>query len=977
MIILAFDTETTGLPSAECKGKLRWPYKWDKISQYVRCLPYLVDIGIVILEMKDCKQLADLQLFISDSPPSAPGALAVHKLTGDFLEEHGVAVQDALAQVMAMIRKWKPVAVLGYNVRFDIKVLMAAAVRLNNRELFGFLQSAKQIDVMDLAMPIVNKRDPRNGRPLPSKLIECLKFFFPQSTFTNLHTALADIKATVAVFSEIQQRFPKFADIFSEAMAMSSEQRQLYSKFLLYNQDMLVDAAPGAGKTFLMINIIAALLKRSGKQRIHKDGICLLCYNRALADMYETEFKKFGLPKVQTKAAIFHMSTLDSLCRKLINRNVGLTNYCKLFMDNQRSRMPAKVSEKHLAGLRACKYVFVDEYQDLKEEHIFLLKFIAEAAPQARWFAAGDIRQTLYGEMGAQPMAVRALRNWRFETISSTYRCAGSVVDFCNAVFAQCDFSTPENTKWAAVESIFRLPLRTLDPEPVNVTYKMLLTGSLWASDELLAYVREKIANLRRAEPNHSIGILSPVIKSTRAKNMMMDIELCLSREFGPLAVFRRGQGGGRSVVISPKQHAVEIQSIHASKGLTIDHVFLINFFECQRGPGGAKGIDWSFQLHSVQSCIKLFVAASRAKRSLTLIDNRVAFTRCMRPVDDIKARLTPESDAPKLTDFDPVPPSIALFSVCDAVDKHLCAYGHSVDLLVDLQLSIERVSDEGYGTYRHPFTAFKDPALNQQLGNAMLIILYGQFLEIYVQRFFAFPETFPCFINRKESKFYNKNLTVSAAVKRRYENLTGRSFDAARPRPSVVMVPASSLAAQNSLFARYNRDRKRELTPAIAWNAARIQRYPSKALLPLFDFPSDQLTPIGPDFWTELPRTLEKTFKQFADAGYQHHWQEELRSMSARWGPLEINILGRPDIFWLSEDQTHAILLDFKCVRTEDRIQESNFSGWHQLFLYKKLLERQFPTVTRTDCFIFSFLTGCTYQCTYRPSKKRAHDDI
>ena len=862
--VLAVDTETTGLP----KVRLRCPYSWSKVADNLSAMPYVIEIGAVIVDYMTAAVSAELSTFVSDAPPSEPEAQAVHQINPDQLLERGVSLIEAMTDLARFVDESQVEAIMGYNVKFDVLILLAAAMRVQNKALFRRLLELPQIDVMQMATPLVQKRHATKGFVVSPKLSECLAFLFPADPpVPNLHCALVDIKVTVRVFSEIQRRYPKFADVLCGCDTMSADQKKICSDFLFFQQhaDVLVDAVPGAGKTFLMINIIVKLLAVKGKRGVGKDGVCLLTYNRKLAEMYTHEFKKFGIKNLQTRVGVFHASTVDSLCRKLMDRDLGLANYAEAFM-----RDPGQLASEALAGLNRCKFVFLDEYQDFKREHLHLLQFMAKVNPQLRWFAAGDIRQTLYGEMGALPMEMRAFRNWDMRTIDATFRCEGIVVDFCNSVFRDVDWTAPANASWLPVRHLFDAPVVSRSQrKPRNVAYKKFMCGRLQATEPMLVYLEMRIQALLRANTGDTVGLLSPSTNSAKAQRLLKDIELRLSQKFGPAFVFRRANSnlsGGGVGGVANKQHAVEIQSIHASKGLTIDHVFLLCFFECRSDDENA--VDWSFQCSRVQSSIKTFVAGSRARKSLTLVHNVVQFTRTMPTLQYLRGRLSDTSDAVILDQFDRKAGERDALSmdVAECVRKHLMGGGRPIAALGRLQLQpFVLPTDSTHPQYLHPLTFIKDGMLKEQLGNDMLWMLYSHFLMTYLQQALGLEHIFPCWVTQSEYARYCGVGMLPVVAHRRYEALTGRS--ASDVRVLVQPVPGSAIAEQAKHYARCLDKLQTAITPAALWDVARITLYPDKSLLPMFDLDDLALTPtvgnVESDFWNELTVSEQEEIKK------------------------------------------------------------------------------------------------------------------
>lgn len=189
MNILAFDTETTGLPSKRAVATLE--------SQ-----PHVIQLAASLFSAEDRRPIFEFSVLVK--PPK--GVLIPEVTTA----VHGITTQEAVAfgvekkTALALLRHacLRADVVIAHNAEFDMKLISFEAERV---EVGHPVPSSLVQCTCDLATPIVNlpptERMLQFGRtgPKRAKLEECFQHFFGES-LAGAHDALVDTRGCARVY---------------------------------------------------------------------------------------------------------------------------------------------------------------------------------------------------------------------------------------------------------------------------------------------------------------------------------------------------------------------------------------------------------------------------------------------------------------------------------------------------------------------------------------------------------------------------------------------------------------------------------------------------------------------------------------------------------------------------------------------------------------------------------------------------------
>lgn len=193
-LLFFYDTETSGLPD------------WKSPSE-AEHQPHIVQAAGAIVDSESRETIASVELIAKPDGWVIPDEVAaIHGITTERALQLGVPEREVLT---AMLGLWNRCEFrVAHNEQFDARILRIAMKR--NPDLFeeSFVESfrvAPSYCTMRRSTPIV--RLPRNKWP---KLTEAHQHFFGRS-FDDAHSAMADVRACIAVYFAIQDMQRKAA----------------------------------------------------------------------------------------------------------------------------------------------------------------------------------------------------------------------------------------------------------------------------------------------------------------------------------------------------------------------------------------------------------------------------------------------------------------------------------------------------------------------------------------------------------------------------------------------------------------------------------------------------------------------------------------------------------------------------------------------------------------------------------------------
>lgn len=196
-MILAFDTETTGLPDFKARSS-------DPVQ------PHLVQLALVRYDGAGAEIATECVIVRPDGWIIPPLMTAIHGISHERAMDEGIPESDAVQLfVMAQCRAALRVA---HNEPFDRRIMRIAMTRAGlERDVIEHIEARSSFDTCRASQAIVNapptERMLAKGMtgPKPPKLDECIRHFFGEE-LVGAHDALIDARACGRIYWHIQNQ---------------------------------------------------------------------------------------------------------------------------------------------------------------------------------------------------------------------------------------------------------------------------------------------------------------------------------------------------------------------------------------------------------------------------------------------------------------------------------------------------------------------------------------------------------------------------------------------------------------------------------------------------------------------------------------------------------------------------------------------------------------------------------------------------
>jgi len=171
---------------------------------------------------------------------------------------------------------------------------------------------------------------------------------------------------------------------------LTKEQKIVYDEDITKNVQVV--AGPGTGKTHTLTLRVARLIHN---ENIRPENILVLAYNRAivleLKERLTVLFTSLGYANIIGRLKVFTFHGFCKFCLRELISDLEFDKWIPKFIETAK-RQPGLISNQ----LGTIKYVFVDEFQDITNERLELMKLIAN--PQnTSTTVIGDPNQSIYG----------------------------------------------------------------------------------------------------------------------------------------------------------------------------------------------------------------------------------------------------------------------------------------------------------------------------------------------------------------------------------------------------------------------------------------------------------------------------------------------------------------------------------------------------------------------------------------------------
>jgi len=187
--VLVIDTETTGLI---IDNSLRVTKK--NLEENPDNFPRVVQLAYMLLDPdgKNCSY----STYVKQNEPIPEQAVSIHGITAEYCNQHGVLLVDALTELAQKATMCD--TIIGYNVRFDYKVLQAEYLK----EKIGFpFRNHNKIDAMRTAQKILKKKahEKISLNNAHREILGDANVYESSIDLTNRHDAMSDVVSTALI----------------------------------------------------------------------------------------------------------------------------------------------------------------------------------------------------------------------------------------------------------------------------------------------------------------------------------------------------------------------------------------------------------------------------------------------------------------------------------------------------------------------------------------------------------------------------------------------------------------------------------------------------------------------------------------------------------------------------------------------------------------------------------------------------------
>lgn len=584
-----FDTETTGLPAK--RG-----YNFDdpcNLSSYESAR--LVSISWIVSQRHSPTRQATY-IIKPEGFEIPPESTAIHGITHEFAMQNGVPLAVVWRELLEALCGCTNL--VAHNIAFDYNILMSEAFRCGQLEVTDKLKSMTQTCTMRKG------KDVMAIRKYPK--LEALYEHLHGEKLVHAHDAQYD---TLHCFRCFTKMFPFDRTVFffgDRKVKLTEEQVDVVYEDA--TKHMIVIACAGSGKTVTMLCRIKHLLDQGADE----SSIMLTAFTRDAAnDMKNKLFDILGYKPNIT------VNTIDSISKMFIEKNFNTRSSATLKNVSEYSFLFLQQIREDPSIIARYKYMFVDEFQDINDIQFEIIREFQKMG--CIIFGVGDDAQNIYTFRGSNTKYILNFQNHFginedesrrccLKYLSYNFRSTKHIIDLANAIVEKNTNSIPKVMHHGGSSDDGGVPqLRYFTKRHAMNAFVVQEIQRLLTDDGVVP---------------HQIAVISPINQS------LFMIEEMLTQK-GVANVYLDGKS---DVKTSKKPWHVSLCTIHKSKGLEWDAVFMIDVSD-ELMPKMKKddAIDESRRL--------FYVGVTRARKHLhmlytTLISDEPFVTRFLTEID-------------------------------------------------------------------------------------------------------------------------------------------------------------------------------------------------------------------------------------------------------------------------------------------------------------------------------------------------------
>lgn len=555
-----FDTETTGIPKRSGNK-----YACHKKLENYDC-SRIVSISWIVTQ----KQQVVVQAYYVIKPDGfeiPQEASAIHKISTQEATSNGVPI----TQVFEELKKVLPLCVnmVAHNIAFDVQILKSELWRYGYTDMVSIIDDMHQICTMKKGKEVLK------SKTYP-KLQHLVHQLFNEDMTAEAHNAQAD---TYYCYKCYTQMFPVDKSVFffgDRSVKLTDAQQEIV--YQENDKNILVVACAGAGKTLTVLCRVKHLIE----QGVPESAIMMTTFTRDAAnDMKNKLYDIMGYnPRIT-------VGTIDSIAKRYCSRyNVQMQKDLKNVSEYGHDYL--KLIKEQPDIMTKYKYLFVDEFQDINDTQFSIIQEFYKHG--CKVFGVGDDAQNIYTFRGSKIEFILKFKDLFDHAVvlqlTNNFRSTSQIIDIANASIEKNENNMPK-TMIAANG--------TQGPKP-----RVRFFSNAKAHNETI--LQEITALLAQGVAHHEIAVLSPVNQSLYLiEEKLTQHDIC--------NVYLDGKC---DVKTSKKPWHVCLSTIHKSKGLEWDYVFLINMSD--------EILPKMKNPQSIEESRRLFyVAITRARKDLRM----------------------------------------------------------------------------------------------------------------------------------------------------------------------------------------------------------------------------------------------------------------------------------------------------------------------------------------------------------------------
>jgi len=218
---LILDTETTGLPKSPSFGKYYTPEDSSKYES-----SRILEVGFIIYDENFTNRYEYNELRKPEGFTFGPEPLQyswgekkgqnINDIDLTMCNKDGITMKEIFDNMIKLIGEYKVSAILAYNIRFDINVLLSEAYRIKHYKMIHILESITKYCIMEYGKKYLSETFYNNAKTGFKYGAEIVYNKLHNTQEKELHRALDDCKLELMILQKLPQKYITYIPISLE-----------------------------------------------------------------------------------------------------------------------------------------------------------------------------------------------------------------------------------------------------------------------------------------------------------------------------------------------------------------------------------------------------------------------------------------------------------------------------------------------------------------------------------------------------------------------------------------------------------------------------------------------------------------------------------------------------------------------------------------------------------------------------------------